>query len=269
MVCLADYQDYLKALQLDRRMSGMAVLKCLTRILIEELAPRETDTALDVGTGTGRLGMTLRNLIPRGMVVGIDSSDGMLTVARDKTLKYEVDNFRLVRGRAEILPFASGTFDSACLVLSFHHFTDPQSSIAELYRALKPGGHIVSLDPVLTEPEDGEEQRLNESIEEAFQEAHGPDFRFFTSSELRRLYRTAGFSINTCRTRDFAFDQAGIEGIPMGAHWFQAYQSLRFRQQNDLVRKFEHHYFAFRQSDDQLLVRGKVSWVIMKVSKSH
>ena len=68
-----DYQDYQKALQFDQRISGMGALQSLTRVLIEELDPQETDTVLDVGTGTGRLGVVLCDTVPKGFVTGIDS----------------------------------------------------------------------------------------------------------------------------------------------------------------------------------------------------
>ena len=50
-----DYQDYQKALEFDQRISRMGALQSLTKTLIEELDPKETDRVLDVGTGTGRL----------------------------------------------------------------------------------------------------------------------------------------------------------------------------------------------------------------------
>jgi ubiquinone/menaquinone biosynthesis C-methylase UbiE len=99
-----DYQDYQMALQFDQRISKMVVLPHLTRILIEKLDPQEKDRVLDVGTGTGRLGIALFNMIPKGFVAGIDSGYGMLKVAREKILRYKMDNFFIIRGRAEALP---------------------------------------------------------------------------------------------------------------------------------------------------------------------
>lgn len=259
-----DYQDYQKALEFDQRVSRIGALQSLTKALIEELDPKETDRVLDVGTGTGRLGVTMSGMVPRGFVAGIDSGYGMLRVARDKVLEKGMDNFHLVRGKAEVLPFSKELFDSACLMLSFHHFTDPERAIGEIWQVLKARGCLASLDPVLEEPEDEEDKRLNEAIEEAFQLAHGPEFRFFTVSELRRLYENAGFSIEACAAHDFAFDQVGFEGIPMGPHWLQAYELLRFRREKGLVDRFQQRYFALSRKDDQLLVKGKMTWVTVK-----
>src|SRR5512139_70514 len=98
-----DYQDYHKALEFDRRVTGMEALDHLTSMMMDGLRPREEDRVLDVGTGTGRLGMVLHKKLRGGSVVGIDSGRGMLRVAREKIAKQNIGNFLLVRGRAEAL----------------------------------------------------------------------------------------------------------------------------------------------------------------------
>jgi len=262
-----DYQDYQRALQFDQRTSRMAALRSLTQILIDQLDPKETDKVLDAGTGTGRLGTVLCDLVPQGVIIGIDSGYGMLRVAREKILKSNISNFHVVRGKAEALPFPSQVFDSAYLMLSFHHFTEPEKAAAEVYRTLRAKGHLVSVDPVLKEADDEEEKRLNALIEEAFQLAHGPEFRFLTTSELRRLFEKGGFSIETCETHNFPFRQGVIEEIPMGPHWLQAYELLLSRREEGLIDKFEQKYFTFREERGRLLVRGKMSWVAIKAVK--
>ena len=267
MIRQIDYQDYQRALEFDQRVSRMPALQSLTKVLINELNPQESDKVLDVGTGTGRLGLVVSKMVPKGFVTGIDSGYGMLRVARDKTSKSQTGNFLLVLGNAETLPFLPEVFDSVCLMLSFHHFTDPERAMVEIYRVLRPKGHLASLDPVLKEAVDEEGKRLNEAIEEAFQLAHGPAFRFFTIPELRGLYGSAGFSIDACQAHDISFDQVGFDEIPMGPHWLQAYELLRFRREKGLVRRFEEDYFALRRTGEELLVKGKMSWVAMKAVK--
>jgi len=268
MVSEMDYQGYQMALRFDQRISKMAALQPLTLILIDELDPQESDRMLDVGTGTGRLGMLLFDMIPKGFIAGIDSSYGVLKVASEKISGAQIDNFFLVRGKAEALPFLSQSFDSACLMLSFHHFTEPERAVKEVHRALRDKGKLVSLDPVLKEASSEEEETVNKLVEEAFQWAHGPEFRFFTVRELRELYQTAGFSIENCQTHDFTFHQIGVDGIPMGPHWLQAYEWLCSHGEESLIEKFEQNYFAFRQKGSKLLVRGKMSWVTIKAVSS-
>jgi len=262
-----DYQDYQKALQFDQRVSRMGPMQSLARLIVEQVSPQKEHRILDIGTGTGRLGMALQPFLPLGAVVGLDSGKGMLRVAREKIRNQRIDNFLLVRGRAERLPFRSRIFDAACMMLSFHHFSDPPQAMKELHRVLKPGGYSVSLDPVLQEPASDADRRLNESIEEAFQEAHGPHFRFFTCAQLQSLYLNAGFRVEAVQWQEFVFEKQGMESLPMGPHWLQARENLWFRREKEMLRAFEEKYFKFENAGGGLLVSGKMNWVILKAEK--
>lgn len=263
-----DYQDYQMALQFDKRASRLGALEPLVHALVDELRLGSAHRVLDVGTETGRLGLMLLDRLRAGSVVGVDSGRGMLRLAREKALSRGADNYLLVRGEAESLPFLPRVFDSACMMMSFHHFASPESATGEIHRVLRPGGTLASLDPVLIDFEDSEGQRLNEAVEEAFQEAHGPDFRFFTVARLKELYGIAGFSVESCRVNEVPFNQKGIEGIPMGPHWNQVRENLWFRREKELLSRFEKEYFDFRTEGGQVVVRGKARWAIMRAVKN-
>lgn len=90
---------------------------------------------LDAGCGAGPLSAALRER--GGKVTGIDSSAGMLALARQR-LGAEAD--LRVGDLSEPLPFADGAFDDvvASLVLQ-----DWGPTLAEMRRVLRPGGRLL------------------------------------------------------------------------------------------------------------------------------
>ncbi|MFJ2960636.1 class I SAM-dependent methyltransferase [Streptomyces sp. NPDC087270] len=94
---------------------------------------------LDAGCGSGPLSAALRE---RGaLVTGIDSSAGMLALARrrlgDGTPLHVVD-------LAGPLPFADGAFDDVVASLVLHYLEDWGPTLAEIRRVLGPGGRLIA-----------------------------------------------------------------------------------------------------------------------------
>ena len=93
---------------------------------------------LDAGAGTGLVGQELATLGFRD-IVAMDMSPGMLEEARKKGVYKEFN--RMVMG--DPLDYATGAFDAVVSVgvLTVGHA--PASSLDEMVRVTRPGGHIV------------------------------------------------------------------------------------------------------------------------------
>jgi SAM-dependent methyltransferase len=85
---------------------------------------------IEIGVGTGRFAG------PLGVRVGLDPSDAMLARARARGIAS-------VKGTAEALPFLDGSFDHALVVTTMCFVDSPDHMIAEVRRALRPGGRLV------------------------------------------------------------------------------------------------------------------------------
>lgn len=98
---------------------------------------------LDVGCGTGEM---LRRFARGGAarLVGVDASAGMLQTAR--RLSQGLDGIELVGGSAADLPVPDAAFDVVMSSIAFHHFPDGGLAMAEMARALKPGGRVYICD---------------------------------------------------------------------------------------------------------------------------
>ena len=101
---------------------------------------------LDIGTGTGVVALNVVNDIPgKGFVVGIDLSDGMLATATAKAKSLGLsDNTDFRKMDAENLELEDNSFDACLSLYALRHFPNPDKSIAEIYRVLKPGARIVA-----------------------------------------------------------------------------------------------------------------------------
>ena len=98
---------------------------------------------LDAGAGTGRVGKILAGM-GYSNLAAMDLSQGMLDESRKKNVYQEFH--QMVMG--ETLGFPAGAFDAVITVGVFTLGHAPPSSLDELVRVTKPGGHIVfSLRP--------------------------------------------------------------------------------------------------------------------------
>jgi demethylmenaquinone methyltransferase/2-methoxy-6-polyprenyl-1,4-benzoquinol methylase len=114
--------------------------------LLDHVIARDPDQVLDVATGTAGVAIaTARRTGAR--VVGVDVSDDMLAIGRRRVDAAGLSSrIGLETARAEDLPFADGTFDAISYTYVLRYVADPAATIAELTRALRPGGVMAGLD---------------------------------------------------------------------------------------------------------------------------
>ncbi len=103
--------------------------------LLEILDPQSGEIILDLGCGTGAL---TQQIADRGaQVVGVDSAPSMIAQAQQNypTLSFQVAD-------ATDLPFVE-QFDAVFSNAVLHWVKPPEAAIANMWRALKPGGRLV------------------------------------------------------------------------------------------------------------------------------
>jgi ubiquinone/menaquinone biosynthesis C-methylase UbiE len=106
--------------------------------LVDLASPAKREHVLDVGTGTGLVAHLVAPRVSPGMVIGIDLSENMLSIARSKKSK----NIQFVGMAAEHLVFRPGTFDLVTMGEALAYFADPTTALEEAHRVLKPGGRL-------------------------------------------------------------------------------------------------------------------------------
>lgn len=99
---------------------------------VQHHAPRRL---LDLGCGEGRFCRLLHGRVDT--LVGLDPSPKLLARAS------ELGGAQFVQGRAEAMPFASGSFDMVVAYLSLLDIEGIEAALDETVRVLRPGGHLL------------------------------------------------------------------------------------------------------------------------------
>ncbi len=107
---------------------------------------RAPETVLDVACGTA--GVT-RLIATRSdaRVVGLDLTEAMIRQGQRNVAEDGLaDRVDLVVGQAERLPFPDATFDALTFTYLLRYVDDPQATLDELARVVRPGGIAASLE---------------------------------------------------------------------------------------------------------------------------
>ncbi|MGO4407529.1 class I SAM-dependent methyltransferase [Bosea sp. RAF48] len=111
----------------------------LAPLFVDWLNPLPGFEWLDVGCGTGALTEALLGGAVPVSVIGIDPSEGLLAVARERVTNWRA-SFR--QGSAEALPVETASCDAVGSALMLNFVPDRDKALAEMRRAVRPGGLI-------------------------------------------------------------------------------------------------------------------------------
>ncbi len=114
--------------------------------LVGHIAEAGPHRMLDVATGTAGVAIELARRTG-GEVVGVDLSEAMLARGRSRVSAAGLDRLiTLEAGRAEALRFDNASFDAVSFTYLLRYVAEPDATMRELARVLRPGGVMASLD---------------------------------------------------------------------------------------------------------------------------
>ena len=116
--------------------------------IAKKLKPKN---ALDIATGTADIAINLGS-ISNCEVIGVDISEQMLNVGREKITKMKLTkSVRLESGDAENLHFKDNYFDLVTIGFGVRNFQDLEKGLSESLRVLKVKGTLIVLETSVPE----------------------------------------------------------------------------------------------------------------------
>lgn len=113
---------------------------------LEKLNVREGERVLEIGFGTGHALLKLAKAAgEKGKVCGVDISDGMLKISRERLARKGLaKRVKLLRADATLLPYPLNYFDALFMAFTLELFDTPQipEILAECRRVLCKGGRL-------------------------------------------------------------------------------------------------------------------------------
>jgi SAM-dependent methyltransferase len=104
-------------------------------------------TVADIGAGTGLFLPDFdRGVGSEGRVYAVEISPKFLEHLRERTQREKLARVEVVEALEDSVALPAASVDLAFVCDTYHHFEYPQSTLASLYTAIRPGGSLVILD---------------------------------------------------------------------------------------------------------------------------
>lgn len=153
------------------------------------------ERVLDIATGPGYIAEAFAGAARE--VVGVDLTDAMLAIAKERTNQRGISNVSFRAADAQNLPFENGEFDVVVCRLALHHLQKPLQVLREMARVCRAGGRVLVEDIYASEhPE-------RSAYQDGWEILRDPSHvRTLPVSELLQLFRDAGLETDGVTTTD-------------------------------------------------------------------
>ncbi len=135
-------EDYVKRFEIESREVYLA-----RRAILSELAISPGASIADVGAGTGLFSrLFAKSVGEAGWVYAVDISPRFIEHINRQANAMDLNNITGVLCAENSINLPPQSVDVVFVCDTYHHFEYPKSTLASIYRALKPGGEFVVID---------------------------------------------------------------------------------------------------------------------------
>jgi trans-aconitate methyltransferase len=165
------------------------------RELLIKLRLRGDERLLDIGSGDGKVTAEIARSLSNGSVIGVDNSEEMITLAKNKYLQDSFPNLRFQQCDASRLPYVN-EFDVVFSNATLHWILDQRPVVQGIMKSLKQNGKILlqmggrgNAADVLAE---FDTVRVKNKWQAYFRDFTFP-YGFYNAEEYRQWLQEAGF----------------------------------------------------------------------------
>ncbi len=134
------------------RLMSMGFDRSWRRRGVDSLKPYAVGMILDIASGTGDLAILMQKRLHPYKVTGADLSGEMMNIGRHKADREGVSDIVTFEYQdCMSLTYPDDSFDAVTAAFGIRNFEYLDKGFAEMYRVLRPGGHVMILE--LTKPE--------------------------------------------------------------------------------------------------------------------
>ena len=132
---------------LFNRISTFGIDRLWRKKVVNKFVGEKINTVVDLATGTGDLAFELVKQI-NGKVIGLDLSENMLEIAKQKRTQYGLSNQTVdfIKGDAEKLPFPDNYADGVTMAFGLRNMSNIKNVLSEIHRILKPNSKMIILE---------------------------------------------------------------------------------------------------------------------------
>ena len=187
------------------------------RKAINQLAPYQPQTLLDIATGTGDFAILAAKMLKPKQIIGADISEGMMEIGKQKVEKENLQQIISFKKEDCLhLSFDDNTFDAVTAAFGIRNFEKLDDGLREMYRVLNVGGHLCIIE--LTRPVRFPLRQLFHLYSHTFLPLYGwqiskdrDAYKYLTASieafpqgeQMMDIFRKAGFSESSFRRLTF------------------------------------------------------------------
>ncbi len=202
-----DYTDETEVRVYDQRMSALRDRAEENRCTIELLGVTQSDSVLEVGTGTGSFALQCARVAER--VVALDVSQAMLNYAAEQAERDGIRNISFVRAGFLSYVHEGPPVDLVVSQLALHHLPDPWKLVAlrRLAGIVRSGGRLLLSDVVFPDDAATDFAGYCEALVGAMPSSSATEMARHLASEfstfdwaMRGILIRAGFSLEHART---------------------------------------------------------------------